>query len=258
MKAVILAGGMGTRLSEETDIRPKPMVEIGGMPILWHIMKIYSAYGINEFIICLGYKGYMIKEYFYNYMIHHSDITVDLSRDEKIIHNSRNEPWKVTLIDTGEHSSTGGRLRRVKDYIGDKTFCFTYGDGLCDVDITKVIDYHKGKASDGILATLTAIMPQGRYGSLEIDGEYVRAFNEKPEIDTSYVNGGFFVLEPEVIDYIEGDPTPWEGKPIEALTREGRMLAYKHHGFWGSMDTLRDKIKLEEMWNSGNAPWKIW
>ena len=258
MKAVILAGGLGTRLAEETELRPKPMVEICGNPILWHIMKIYSSYGINEFIVCLGYKGYMIKEYFYNYMIHHSDITVDLSKNETTIHNNYSEPWKVTLVDTGEHSLTGGRLKRVKDYIGNETFCFTYGDGLCDVDISSVIDYHNSVLNDGVLATLVAIMPQGRYGSLDLDGNTVMRFVEKPEQDVNYINGGFFVLEPDVIDYIDNDFTTWELDPIEKLAKEGRVRAYKHHGFWEAMDTLRDKRKLEDLWESGRAPWKKW
>jgi len=258
MKAVILAGGLGTRLSEETEIRPKPMVEIGGEPILWHIMKIYSHYGINEFIICLGYKGYIIKEYFFNYMLHHSDITVDLTKSETAVHNNYSEPWKVTLVDTGSQSMTGGRLKRVRDYIGDETFCFTYGDGLCDVDISEVINYHNSVRNEGVLATLTAIMPYGRYGALDLDGDVVKRFIEKPELDISYVNGGFFVLEPKVIDYIDGDDTHWEREPIETMAKEGRVRAYKHHGFWGAMDTLRDKRMLEELWESKKAPWKKW
>ena len=258
MKAVILAGGLGTRLSEETIIRPKPMVEIGGKPILWHIMKLYSSYGINDFIICLGYKGYYIKEYFCNYMVHHADITVDFRSNETTIHNKCSEPWKITLVDTGEKSSTGGRLKRVKDYIGSETFCFTYGDGLCDVDIRKVIDFHESEQADGVLATLVAIMPFGRYGALDLDEDVVKRFIEKPEQDTSYVNGGFFVLEPAVIDYIESDMTAWELEPMEKLSAEGRVRAYRHHGFWASMDTIRDKRNLEELWSSGQAPWKKW
>jgi len=258
LKAVILAGGLGTRLSEETEIKPKPMVEIGGMPILWHIMKTYSSHDVNEFIICLGYKGYIIKEYFCNYLLHHSDITVDLANNKAEIHNSYSEPWKITLVDTGEHTSTGGRLKRVKKYIGYDTFCFTYGDGLSDVNISDVINYHRGMLSEGVLATLVAIMPQGRYGSLDLDGDVIKRFVEKPEQDVNYVNGGFFVLEPQAIDYIENDYTAWEAEPIEAMSREGQVRAYKHHGFWASMDTLRDKIKLEEMWKSGYAPWKKW
>jgi len=258
LKAVILAGGLGTRLSEETDIRPKPMVEIGGYPILWHIMKLYSFFGINDFVICLGYRGYYIKEYFNNYMIHHSDITVDFRNNETTIHNSYSEPWKVTLVDTGDHSQTGGRLKRVRDYIGDETFCFTYGDGLCDVDISKVIELHKGGKSEGVKATLVAIMPFGRYGALDLDGNIVRRFIEKPEQDTSYINGGFFVLEPSVFDYIDNDMTSWEREPIEALAKEGGIRAFKHHGFWAAMDTLRDKRNLEELWGSGKAPWKKW
>jgi glucose-1-phosphate cytidylyltransferase len=258
MKTVILAGGLGTRLSEETDIRPKPMVEIGGKPIIWHIMKIYATHGINEFIVCLGYKGYIIKEYFCNYLFHHSDITVDLSKNEIKIHDNHAEPWKITLVDTGEYSSTGGRLKRVKDYIGNETFCFTYGDGLSDVNITKVIEYHMNSLKEGILATLVAIMPHGRYGSLDLEGNVVKRFIEKPEQDVNYVNGGFFVLEPQVIDYIKGDDTPWESYPIEMIAKEGRVRAFKHHGFWEAMDTLRDRRKLEELWASGNAPWKKW
>ena len=258
MKAVILAGGFGSRLSEETEIKPKPMVEIGGKPILWHIMKLYSSYGINEFIICLGYKGYHIKEYFHNYMLHHSDITIDFQNKKTTIHNSYSEPWKVTLVDTGDQTLTGGRLKRVKDYIGDETFCFTYGDGLCDVDIKKVIDFHESERSNGVLATLVAIMPYGRYGALDLDGNVVKRFAEKPEQDVNYVNGGFFVLEPSVIDYIDNDATSWELQPIEKMSLEGRVRAYKHHGFWAAMDTLRDKRNLEELWNSGQAPWKKW
>jgi len=258
MKAVILAGGFGTRLSEETDIRPKPMVEIGGYPVIWHIMKTYSSYGINDFIVCLGYKGYYIKEYFYNYMIHHSDITVDMSNNKTTIHNTYSEAWKITLVDTGEKTQTGGRLKRVKDYIGDDTFCMTYGDGLCDVDISKVIDFHKQESKNGVLTTLVAIMPHGRYGALDLDENVVKRFIEKPEKESNYVNGGFFVLEPEIFNYIEGDMTTWELEPIERLSKEGRVRAFKHHGFWGSMDTLRDKRKLEELWESGKAPWKKW
>jgi len=258
LKAIILAGGLGTRLSEETVLRPKPMVEIGGQPILWHIMKLYSCYGIHEFIVCLGYKGYMIKEYFINYMLHHSDITIDLDKNETEIHNTNSEPWKVTLVDTGEHTLTGGRLKRVKEYIGNETFCFTYGDGLSDVDIAKVIEYHQSVRHEGVLATLVAIMPQGRYGSLDLDGSVVKRLIEKPEQDVNYVNGGFFVLDPAVIDYIDNDSTSWELEPITVLAQEGRVRVYKHHGFWEAMDTLRDKKKLEELWDSGQAPWKKW
>ena len=258
MKVVILAGGFGTRISEESHLKPKPMIEIGGKPILWHIMKIYSAYDINEFIICLGYKSYMIKEYFFNYSLHHSDITVDLNNDKTTIHNKYSEPWKITLVDTGENSSTGGRLKRVKDYIGDETFCFTYGDGLCDVDISKVIAFHKKAAPERVLATLVAIMPESRYGALDLEKDTVKGFIEKPEQDVNYVNGGFFVLEPRAIDYIENDMTSWEKEPMEKLTNEGYVRAYKYHGFWASMDTLRDKKRLEELWASGSAPWKKW
>jgi len=258
MKAVILAGGLGTRLSEETDIRPKPMVEIGGKPILWHIMKIYSTYGINDFIICLGYKGYLIKDYFYHYKLHNSDITVDQRENKTIIHNSYCEPWKITLVDTGEQTLTGGRLKRVKEYIGKETFCFTYGDCLCDVDISKIIYFHENMRSEGALVTLLAIRPFGRYGAIDLEDNMVKRFIEKPEQDTNYVNGGYFVLEPDVIDYIDDDMTSWELEPIEKLSREGHVRAYKHHGFWGAMDTLREKRSLEKMWNNGNAPWKKW
>ena len=256
MKAVILAGGSGTRLSEETIIKPKPMVEIGGYPILWHIMKLYSAYGINDFIICLGYKGYMINEYFCNYKFYRADITVNLAEDEITVHNTACEPWKITMVHTGMDTLTGGRLKRVKEYIGGETFCFTYGDGLCDVDIAKVIAFHQNEVSAGILATVVAIMPFGRYGTLELEGKKVKRFVEKPEQDANYVNGGFFVLEPAALDYIEGDKTTWEREPIESMSKLGRVQAYKHHGFWGAMDTLRDKHSLEELWASGQAPWK--
>jgi len=258
MKAVILAGGLGTRLSEETDLRPKPMIEIGGRPVLWHIMKIYSAYGINDFVICLGYKGYIIKEYFCNYMIHHSNITVDLRSNETTLHSSKSEPWRVTMIDTGSKTQTGGRLKRVRQYLEDETFCFTYGDGLCDVNISELIDFHNKSKPDGVLTTLVAIMPHGRYGSLELDGNVLTRFVEKPEQDTSYVNGGFFVVEPEAIDFIDNDTTAWEGPPLEKMSAERRVRAHRHHGFWGAMDTLRDKRSLEEMWENGCAPWKSW
>ena len=254
MKAVILAGGLGTRLSEETHLRPKPMVEIGGKPIIWHILKHYSYYGINEFIICCGYKGYIIKEYFANYMMHQSDVTFDLSNGEMLIHKQRNEEWKVTLVDTGEKSQTGGRLRRVKDMI-DSTFCFTYGDGVSDVNLSDLIKSHK---SSGTKATVTAVMPPGRYGALEIIDNQVRSFKEKPQGDGSWINGGFFVLEPSVIDLIESDATIWEAEPLTSLANDGELRAYKHDGFWRPMDTLRDRNQLEEMWTKGRAPWKIW
>lgn len=255
MKAVILAGGYGTRLSEETYLKPKPMVEIGGKPILWHIMKIYSHYGINDFIICLGYKGYVIKEYFSNYFLHQSDVTFDMAKNEMEVHNNHSEPWRVTLIDTGEGTMTGGRLKRVKDFIEDGTFCFTYGDGVSNVNITELINFHR---KQGKLATLTAVNPPGRYGALDLADNNVMKFKEKPEGEDSWINGGFFVLEPEVIDLIEGDSTSWERDPLEYLASINQLNAYKHRGFWLPMDTLRDKRRLEELWNSGQAPWKVW
>lgn len=255
MKAVLLAGGLGTRLSEETHLKPKPMVEIGGRPILWHIMKTYSHHGINEFIICAGYRGYVIKEYFANYFLHMSDVTFDMSENAIEVHKKRSEPWKVTIVDTGEETMTGGRLKRVRNYVGDGTFCFTYGDGVGDVDIGQTIELH-GKAQRK--ATLTAVQPPGRYGALGIDGDRIAQFQEKPEGDGAWINGGFFVLEPSVIDYIASDAMPWERDPLERLAAEGELSVYKHHGFWRPMDTLRDKIQLEEMWENGQAPWKIW
>lgn len=256
MKVVILAGGFGTRLSEETDIKPKPMVEIGGKPILWHIMKIYSTYGHNDFIICLGYKGYVIKEYFVNYYIHMSDLTVDFYDGGIKIHNNHAEPWRVTLVDTGLNTMTGGRIKRVKEYIGNETFMLTYGDGVADVNINNLIDFHK---SHGRLATLTAVLPAGKFGALRFgENNKVEDFTEKPPGDGGWVNGGFFVLEPQIVDYIENDSTIWEREPLERLAKEGNLFAYKHEGFWKPMDTLRDKRELEEMWNSGKAPWKIW
>ena len=257
MKAVILAGGFGTRLSEETIIKPKPMVEIGGKPILWHIMKIYSSHGIDDFIICCGYKGYVIKEYFANYFLHLSDVTFDLKENRMKVHQNGVEPWRVTLIDTGETTMTGGRLKRVRDYIGDETFCLTYGDGVCDVDIGRLIKFHKQR---GQLATLTAVQPPGRFGSLQLgpDSSTICTFTEKPVGEGGWVNGGYFVLEPQVIDRIDGDDTTWEREPLEWLARDGMISAYKHHGFWQPMDTLRDKNHLEELWSSGRAPWKVW
>lgn len=255
MKAVILAGGYGSRLSEETLVKPKPMVEIGGYPILWHIMKIYSHYGINEFIICLGYKGYFIKEYFANYFIMHSGVTFDMARNETCIHNHRCEPWKVTLVDTGDGTQTGGRLKRVQSFVGSETFCLTYGDGVSDVNISSLISFHK---EQGTWATLTAVNPPGKYGALDLNGNRVSRFKEKPQGDDSWINGGFFVLEPEVFDLIEGDNTFWEREPLEYMASTGRLSAYRHSGFWLPMDTLRDRIKLEELWNSGQAPWKVW
>lgn len=254
MKAVILAGGLGTRLSEETHLRPKPMVEIGGKPILWHILKIYSSHGINEFVICCGYKGYIIKEYFANYFLHTSDVTFDMSRNHMEIHKQKAEPWKVTLVDTGETTMTGGRLGRIRDYI-DGTFCFTYGDGVSNVDITALINHHK---QEGKQATLTAVKPPGRYGALNLQGTLVDHFQEKPEGDGGWINGGFFVLEPGVLDLIDGDQCSWEGKPLTQLANEHQLNAYFHQGYWQPMDTLRDKQKLEELWANGTAPWKTW
>ena len=256
MKAVILAGGLGTRLSEETGSRPKPMVEIGGKPILWHIMKIYAAHGINDFIICCGYKGYIIKEYFANYYLHMSDVTYDMTDNSMIVHNERAESWKVTLIDTGDSSMTGGRLRRVKDYVKDEeAFCFTYGDGVADIDITSLVAFHK---SHGKLATVTAAYPSGRFGALEIEASMVKNFQEKPKGDGGMVNAGFFVLSPEVIDLIDGDETVWEQKPLMELASTNDLMAYEHSKFWQPMDTLRDKVNLEELWSTGQAPWKVW
>lgn len=255
MKAVILAGGLGTRIAEETSSRPKPMVEIGGKPILWHVMKIYAAHGVNEFVICCGYKGYMIKEYFANYFLHMSDVTFDMSNNGMEIHQRNAEPWKVTLIDTGENTLTGGRLKRVREYLGNDDFCFTYGDGLGSVDITKLIQFHK---QHGKQATVTAVQPPGRFGALEMSGTLVESFVEKPHGDGVYINGGFFVLNPSVIDLIDDDTTIWERKPLETLAKTGQLEAFKHDGFWQPMDTLRDKQHLEEMWSAGDAPWKVW
>lgn len=255
MKAVILAGGLGTRISEESSARPKPMIEIGGMPILWHILKIYSHHGINDFVICLGYKGYLIKEYFANYFLHMSDVTFDMSTNKLEVHHKHAEPWRVTLVDTGESTQTGGRLKRVADYLDDETFCFTYGDGVADVDISRELAFHREKAT---LATMCAVQPPGRFGALDIDGHRITRFEEKPSGDGSWINGGFFVLEPGVLKHIGGDDTVWERGPLEALAREGQLSAYTHEGFWQPMDTLRDKVKLESMWQSGEAPWKVW
>lgn len=255
MKCVILAGGLGTRLSEETVLKPKPMIEVGGKPILWHIMMLYSYYGVNEFVICLGYKGYVIKEYFANYFLHMSDVTFDMSSNRMEVHQNNAEPWRVTLVDTGEATQTGGRLRRVRPYLGDDAFCMTYGDGIGNVDISKVIEFHRGH---GRLATVTATQPPGRFGALELDGDVVRSFSEKPHGDGAWINGGFFVLSPRVIDYIAGDETLWERDPIERLASEGELRAYFHDGFWQPMDTLRDKQNLESLWLGGRAPWKLW
>jgi glucose-1-phosphate cytidylyltransferase len=256
MKAVILAGGLGTRLSEETSLKPKPMVEIGGKPILWHIMKQYSAHGINDFIICCGYKGYVIKEYFANYFLHMSDVTFDMKNNEMKVHEKRAEPWTVTLVDTGDNSMTGGRLGRVADYVKDEeAFCFTYGDGVGDIDITKTIEFHK---SHGKKATLTATFPPGRFGALDITGGKVNSFKEKPRGDGAMINGGFFVLSPKVLELIGGDSCTWEQEPLKALAEENELMAYEHNGFWQPMDTLRDKVHLEELWQQGKAPWKIW
>jgi glucose-1-phosphate cytidylyltransferase len=255
MKVVILAGGFGTRLSEETHLKPKPMVEIGGKPILWHLMKVYSAHGVNEFIVCLGYKGYVIKEYFANYFMHTSDVTIDLSRNEVEVHHRHAEPWKVTLIDTGEKTQTGGRLKRVREYLGDEDFCFTYGDGLADVNISELVKFHKAQRT---LATLTAAQPPGRFGSLTLDASKVDRFVEKPEGDGGWINAGFFVLSPRVIDYVDGDDTTWERAPLERLAAEKQLSAWRHRGFFQPMDALRDKNLLEQLWASGRAPWKTW
>lgn len=255
VKAVILAGGFGSRISEESHLRPKPMIEIGGKPILWHIMKMYSHYGINDFIICLGYKGYSIKEYFANYFLHTSDVTFDMVRNQMEVHHCTAEPWSVTLVDTGENTMTGGRLGRVRSFVGDSTFCLTYGDGVSDVDISRVIDHHHQQRT---IATVTAIQPPGRYGALNLNDKLVTSFQEKPAGDGAWINGGFFVLEPDVFNYIEGDSTSFEGDPLQRLAREGQLTAYQHTGFWQAMDTLRDKNHLESLWSSGKAPWKTW
>jgi len=256
MKAVILAGGLGTRISEETGVKPKPMIEIGGKPILWHIMKGYAAHGITDFVICCGYKGYVIKEYFANYFLHMSDVTFDMKENSMSVHNQRAEPWKVTLVDTGEDTLTGGRLKRVEEYIkDDELFCFTYGDGVGDIDISASIEFHR---THGKLATLTATTPPGRFGALNIESQKITSFKEKPGGDGSKINGGFFVLSPKVIELINGDDTTWEQEPLEALANSGELMAFEHEGFWQPMDTLRDKIKLNELWDAGNAPWKVW
>ncbi len=255
MKVVILAGGYGTRLSEETVTTPKPMVDIGGKPILWHIMKIYSSHGINDFIICLGYKGYVIKEYFANYFLHTSDVTFDMQKNTMKIHTSYAEPWTVTLVDTGENTLTGGRLKRVQQYVGDEDFCFTYGDGVSDVDITQSIKQHR---ADSVIATVTAVQPSGRFGAFDLAGNKVKHFQEKPEGEGGWINGGYFVLSPKVFDYINGDATLWEKEPMQRIVNEGLMSVFFHEGFWQPMDTLREKQLLEKLWLSGQARWKVW
>ena len=255
MKCVILAGGLGTRISEESHLRPKPMIEIGGRPIIWHIMKIYSSYGINDFIVCLGYKGYVIKEYFANYFLHMSDVTIDMEHNKMEVHQKGAEPWRVTLLDTGEETQTGGRLKRVAGYLGEEDFCFTYGDGVADVNIPELIAFHK---SNKVKATMTAVQPPGRFGALVLKDHLITSFQEKPKGDGGWINGGFFVLSPKVIDYIVGDTSVWEREPLEGLAKDQQLAAYFHRGFWQPMDTLRDKGLLEELWASGNAPWKCW
>lgn len=257
MKAVIFAGGMGTRIAEESSVRPKPMIEIGGRPILWHILKIYSAHGVNDFVICCGYKGYLIKEYFANYFLHMSDVTFDMQHNSMEVHQRNAEPWRVTLVDTGEDTMTGGRLKRVASHVADDdAFCLTYGDGVADVDITRLVDFHRGH---GLKATLTATFPPGRFGALDMTPEHrVRTFREKPKGDGGMINGGFFVLSPAVLDLLKDDDTVWEKEPLETLAEAGQLAAYPHHGFWQPMDTLRDKMHLEELWQTGKAPWKIW
>lgn len=257
MKVVILAGGLGTRLSEETVVKPKPMVEIGGMPILWHIMKIYAAHGFNDFVVCLGYKGYVVKEYFANYFLHKSDVTIDLKNNAIEIHESEAEPWKITLVDTGDDSMTGGRIKRVQKYVGNESFMLTYGDGVGDINIKELVDYHKGH---GKLCTVTSVQPSGRFGALDLSSENeVRSFLEKPKGDGSWINGGYMVCEPGVFEFIQnGDATVWEQEPMQNIALSGEMKAFKHHGFWRPMDTLKDKHDLNDMWDSGNSPWKIW
>ncbi|MBP6815351.1 MAG: glucose-1-phosphate cytidylyltransferase [Burkholderiaceae bacterium] len=255
MKAVILAGGLGTRIAEESTVRPKPMVEIGGKPVLWHIMKLYSHHGIDEFVICLGYKGYLIKEYFANYCLHNSDVTFDMTTNRMQVHQRKAEAWKVTLVDTGEKTQTAGRLKRVAPYLDGDTFCFTYGDGLADVDIRSLIGFHR---EQGRKATVTAVQPPGRFGAIDIEGQHITRFHEKPLGDGTWVNGGFFVLNRSVLEYIDDDDTVWEQAPLEQLAREGELSAYKHRGFWQPMDTLRDRNRLEELWQAGDPPWRLW
>ena len=255
MKAVILAGGLGTRISEETHLKPKPMVEIGGKPVLWHVMKLYSYYGIHDFIICLGYKGYVIKEYFANYFLHMSDVTFDMNHNKMEVHQQNAEPWRVTLVDTGDNTMTGGRLKRVAEYLAqDEDFCFTYGDGVADINISKLVEFHR---NHGKLATITRIQPPGRYGALDLDGDQVKGFFEKPKGDGGWINGGFFVLKRGVIDFIENDTISWEAAPLENLAKQKQLMAYKHDGFWQAMDTLRDKNHLEDLWRT-KPPWKLW
>lgn len=254
MKAVILAGGLGTRISEESHLRPKPMIEIGGRPILWHIMKLYGHHGITEFVICCGYKGYVIKEYFANYFLHMSDVTFDMQSNQMQVHHRKAEPWKVTLVDTGETTLTGGRLKRVGDHL-DGTFCLTYGDGVADVDVAALVAFHHAAGTE---ATVTAIQPEGRFGALEIAADRVTAFEEKPRGDGRWINGGFFVCEPAVLDRLAGDQTSWENEPLQQLALDGQLAVYKHHGFWAAMDTMRDKTRLEAQWAAGRAPWKVW
>ena len=256
MKAVILAGGLGTRISEETHLKPKPMIEIGGKPILWHIMKLYSAHGINDFVVCCGYKGYIIKEYFANYFLHMSDVTFDMAKNEMQVHQRKAEPWRVTLVDTGEETLTGGRLKRVAEYVKDEeVFCFTYGDGVADINVSALIDFHK---KHGKLATVTAVQPPGRYGALNMNENMVGGFTEKPKGDGGWINGGFFVLAPECLKYVHDDQSSWEGEPLAKLATDGQLMAFEHSGFWQPMDTLREKNQLEDLWQSGKAPWKVW
>ena len=255
MKVVILAGGLGTRISEESHLKPKPMIEVGGRPILWHIMKYYSHFGLNDFVICAGYKSYVIKEYFMNYFVHNSNITFDLAANSMKVHATEAEPWRVTVVDTGENTMTGGRVKRIKEFIGHEDFCLTYGDGVSDINLHELLDFHK---KHGKSATVSAVLPPGRFGRLQLEGSQVTSFQEKPDGDGSHINGGFFVLSPKVLDYIENDETVWEQKPLEQLARDGKLMAFVHNGFWQPMDTLRDKTYLEELWKKGKAPWRKW
>ena len=255
MKAVILAGGLGTRISEETHLKPKPMIEIGGMPLLWHIMKTYSFHGINDFVICCGYKGYVIKEYFANYFLHMSDVTFDMKQNTMDVHKKSAEPWKVTLVDTGLDTMTGGRLKRVKKYVENETFCFTYGDGLSDISVKNLIDHHSKQKT---LSTVTAVQPPGRFGALNIEKNKIISFEEKPSGDGSWINGGYFVLEPGIFDYVENDQTVWERQPLETLAKDSQLSVHKHKGYWNAVDTLRDKNHMQDLWNSKQAPWKVW